>query len=409
MQERTILHLDIDCFAVSVERMRQPELSGKPVIVGHTAGGRGLVACASYEARRAGAHVGMPLKMALRRVPTATVIQEDSSFYEVYSQRSFKFLWGEAPVVEKAGLDDFYLDITGCDRLFGGDLQQWGQRLARSFLEEMGLPVSIGIGANKMVARLATWLAKPGHILRIPPGSEAEFLQQIPLNLLPGVGSATRERLRDFGINRVGELLAVGEEPLHLLFGEAGTALWRHANGDCNEPVKPTALHRAIRHSYRFPQETDSPEELAAAAVYLAQQLAYSLRLHCLSCPRATLKLTYSDGMCESHGLELLFPTDQDRYLIPAVRAAMSKLLHRRVRVRELRLTAPFVSHDDGQYDMFFEQGRRSVLGVIRATDDVRAKFGFEKLVSVGALRNGARVTESLQGHLREEKCTASS
>jgi len=383
---RSVLHIDIDCFAASAERLRHPQLHGKPLIISHVAGGRQMVACASYEARRGGAHPGMPLRLATRRVPKATVLQHDAAYYEPLSRAALEFFRAKAPVVEAAGNDAFYLDITGCDKLFGGDLLRWSHGLAARFRREIGLPVSMGLATNKLVARLATWLAKPGHVIRVCAGGEADFLAELPVRLLPGVGDVTRERLRDFGVDRVGQLADLGDDTLELLFGAQGAEMCRHARGEDDEPVKPTALHRVIQHTHVFTRETDAPLELQAATVHLAQQLAYSLRQHRVRCARATLKLTYTDGVVESHGLDLLVPTDLDQFLVPAAREALAKLLQRRVRVRQLTLTAPFRSEGDGQFDLFQEQGRRSMASLVRATDAVRERFGFEKLIAVGAV-----------------------
>ena len=384
--QRMILHTDVDCFAVSVERARNPSLAKRPVIIGVEAGGRGLVTSVSYEARRLGARTGMPLSIARRRFPQAAFFPEDRLACEAVSHQLFELLRGRAPVVEACSLDDFYLDVTGCEELFGGDFTRWAQRVGREVRRDLGLPLSMGLASNKMVARIATALAKPARLVRVCPGDEADFLASVSVHLLPGAGSNVLERLEGFGVRTIGELAAMGEECLVLLFGKHGTELLRRARGEFHEPVKATALHRHLTQTQVLAKDTADTRLLEAVAVRLGQRIAWGLRSNQLTATRVTLELTYGDGAIVTHGLQLDTPTDNEREMIKAARKALHAAFQRRVRVRALRIKAWFVPHGDGQFDLFHELERRSVRRLFNAIDEVRNRHGFSAMVSASAI-----------------------
>jgi DNA polymerase-4 len=333
-----------------------------------------------------GARTGMPLTIARRRFPQAVVLTEDRRAQEVASRQLFELLQGKAPLVEAASLDDFYLDVTGCEELFGGDMLRWAQRLAGQVRAELGLPLSMGLAGNKMVARIATAVSKPSGLLQVWPGHEAEFLTPVSVWMLPGVGNAVYDRLKGFGVRTVGELVAMGEECLALLFGKHGEELWRRAHGESHEPVKPTALHQAITQTHTLSKDSADTALLESVAVRLAQKIAWNLRRNELSATRASLELTYSDGAMATHGLELNSPTDSEREMIAAARKALHAVFRRRVRVRALRIKAWFIPHEQGQFDMFQEMERRSVRGLFTAIDEVRSRHGFKAMLSASAI-----------------------
>lgn len=387
-----ILHVDVDAFAVSVERVLNPALSHRPVIVGAEAGGRGLVICASYEARRLGVRPGMPVALARRRYPETLLLPGNPAEYERFSWRLFELLRDSAPMAEAASLDDFYLDLTGCRSLFGGDLLHWAAQLARRIRKETGLPVSMGLASNRMVARIATCLAKPRHVLHVPAGAEGEFLSPVGVRLLPGVGRETRRRLDECGVRRIGQMHALGEERLRLLFGTAGSTLWLRARGECHEPVRACALHQTLSCTHQFDQDTANPDQVEGGMVLLAGRLAWNLRRHGVRCVQVTLELTYADGATASRTARLDATTDREEDLIPALREALSGTFRRRVRVRRLRLTAPFLSASElGQSDLFSEERRRRDSALHEAIDKVRARHGFQSLIPAPALLSRGR------------------
>ena len=383
----SVLHVDADAFAASVERVLNPALRGRPLVIGAEGGGRGLVTCASYEARRLGIHPGMPVSAARRRFPDAIFLPGNPARYEAFSRRLFEALRARVPVAEAASLDDFFLDLTGCERLFGGDLLGWSAALARSVAAEVGIPVSMGLAPNKMLARIATRLAKPGHVLHVPAGCERDFLAPVAVRLLPGVGREGRRRLREFGVQRIGQLAALGEERLHLLFGPAGSTLLRRAQGECHEPVRNSVLDRTFSTAHLFDQDTAAPEVLEGAADLLAQKLAWTLRRHGLLYARATLELTYADGAVARSSVCPDHPTDREQDLAGPVRTALRTAFHRRVRVRSLRLIAPLDEPAaEGQADLFHEEERRRDRSLHRAIDQIRARHGFRALITAPGL-----------------------
>jgi DNA polymerase IV len=381
-----ICHMDVDAFAVSVERALDRKLVGRPVVTGNWAGGRGLVACASYEARKLGVRAGMPLARAKRRAPRAVYLPENQPAYEEHSARLQLFLCTMVPTVEAATLDDFYLDVTGCEKLFGGDLLRWTIKQARKIRAETALPVSAGIGSNKLIARLATRLAKPGNVVVVQPGQEEEFLADVPVKCLPGIGEVGAGRLQDFGINRVGELAQLDDETLTLLFGTAASAIRHHARGGCDEPVKARGFHRRICLNHVFDEDTARPEILEAAAAQLGQRLAWILRQHDHYCKHATLEMFYADGMCVSRKFLPEIPTDEEFCLAPIAREALKAAFSRRVRIRRLRLYCSYVPRREAALDLFAEDARRKRKDLVTAIDEIRERYGFNKLLFTSSL-----------------------
>lgn len=384
--ERLIVHVDVDAFAVSVARADDTCLRGRCVVVGNDAGGRGRVACASYEARKYGVRVGMPLAIVRRRLPETLILSPDPVQLCQSSARFHEVLAGMAPVVEVASLDDVYMDITGCRKLFGGDLLRWMRKVARCVENETGLPVSMGLGSNKMIARIATWLAKTGHGIAVMPSDEPAFLANAPVHLLPGVGNTITQRLLEYEIRSVGQLLEIGEERLCTLFGQAGGALWKCARGEWPDPVKPTAVHRLIVHGHVFEPDTVNPELLSSAASLLTQRLAWDLRRNGARCGSVELVLTYSDGGSSTRTIRPGLLANSESVFWPLIRAALFAMFQRRVRVRKLNLCARYEHEHVGQRDFLELHAQERCENLQSSIDRVRARHGLRSLVSATAL-----------------------
>ncbi|MCX7718892.1 MAG: hypothetical protein N2111_10900 [Candidatus Sumerlaeaceae bacterium] len=380
-----ILHLDVDAFAVSVARVLDPGLEGRTILVGHEAGGRGVVACACYAARRAGVRAGMLLSRARRRLPEAVFVPSDPLRWEQFSDRLLEFLAGRAPLVERAALDDFFLDLTGCARLLG-EPSRWAAALAADVRRATGLPVSMGLATNKFVAHIAARIAKPGRLCIVPPGCESAFLEPVSLTLVPGLGRSAIARLREMGLYRAGQLAALGPELLGLLLGPRGSLMHRRICGMDHEPVTPTALHRFLHYEYDFSGDTADPALVEAGAALLAQRLAGDLRRHRLLTACADLFLVYSDGVTASRRLSLVYASDADADFVAAARTAARAGFRRRVRVRRLVLRAPFEVAADSPPDLFADLRRRRLRAFHEAVDAVRRRHGFESLVSLCSL-----------------------
>lgn len=388
-----ICYIDVDAFAVSVERAIHPELRERPLIVTTQTADRGLVACASWDLRARGVRPGMPVSVARRRAEKALFLPPNPITAQRASRRLFSFLQDQAPVVELDKIDGFFLDMTGCERWMGCPVIDWMQRLVQKIRRETRLPVSGGIAASKLMARLATRVAKPGGILQVTPGDEQDFLAPVAVGLLPGVGTATRRELREFGIHTVGQLRALGEETVLRLYGHGpGGGLWRHAHGFCQEPVVATPAARMLEFDHAFEEDTSRPDDLEQAAALLAQRLCWEMRgLDILSCT-ARISLIYSDGHHACRVLKMDTATTDEAELTQSLRRAALLAFGRRVRVRSLHLAAALHQQGEGQYDFFQEEKQRRAGRLHAAIDQVRTRHGFSALIQAGGAQPGRRV-----------------
>ncbi len=385
-----IIYIDVDAFAVAVERILNRDLSGRVVVISTQTPDRGLVACASYEARALGVRAGMPLAAARRRVERAVFLGPNPLEYEKASRRLFAFLHDHAPVVEADKMDGFFLDLTGCERWMNCHPTVWASRLARKIYGDVRLPVSFGIASNKMVARMAARVAKPGRAICILPGCEADFISPVSVGLLPGVGKKARQELREFGIRRIGQMVHLGDEPLRRIYGHTtGNALWQRAQGIFHEPVKATPIAETLHYDHLFPGDSSRIDEIEAGAALLAQRLAWKLRDCGARCCSARIDLVYSDGHHCARRLRIFSPSDRDTDLIDAVRRAAGHAFRRRVCVRSVHLTAALHQQDDSQYDLFQEQKQRRTSRLYQAIDEVRAKHGFASILIAGGVASG--------------------
>ena len=224
MQARTIFHVDMDAFFVSVEELFDPSLKGKPVVVGGRANERGVVSAASYAVRKFGVHSAMPLRRAYQLCPKAVFLPGHPTRYREYSGKVHQVLKKFSPRVEMASIDEAYLEMTGTDRLLGPPLQA-GDRLHQAIADETGLSCSIGIGTSRLVAKICSAMAKPNGMLSVMPGAEANFLAPLDIRKVPGVGKVTEKGFRKRGIHKIGQLSELGEEYLEKTWGKIGLAL----------------------------------------------------------------------------------------------------------------------------------------------------------------------------------------
>ncbi|MBX7246546.1 MAG: hypothetical protein K1X53_13700 [Candidatus Sumerlaeaceae bacterium] len=375
-----IVHLDVDAFGASVVRVLNPRLRGRPIVVGHEVGGRGLVSCASYEARSLGARAGMPLAVVRRRVPGAVIVSPAPAEEFRLSTQLFAVSADAAPVAEATTIDDIYLDITGCYELFGRDLLRWSQRLARNIRSETGLPVSMGVGSSKFVARVATWAAKTGRVASVVPGQEQEFVAAAPVHLLPGAGDMLCERLNEYGVQTVGQLIALGEERFCMLFGLTAKRLWDIASCRYHDPVRATRRHGYVTHEYRLDEDTTDPLILSAIASRLVQRIIWDLRRRGFYCDAGELLVTYSDDGTASRALALESPTCNERTLGALAQSALQKACSRRVRVRKLLLRARYKPSLLVQGDFFDDDCVRKDRSLARAIDEVHERHGINTL-----------------------------
>jgi len=323
---RRVFHVDLDAFFVSVELTRRPELRGKPVIVGRRH--RGVVASASYEARKYGVRSAMPISRALRLCPQAVIIEPDHSLYRRVSQGFHEILGRFSPLVEPLGMDEAYLDMTGSEPSLGNPLEA-AAGIKSEIRDRLGIPASVGIASSKLVAKIASSLAKPDGLLEVPEGQERDFLSPLPVDMLPGVGPRTAKVLRRLGIDTIGDLASLPVSRLRGLLGSQGLVLHYYALGRDDSPVSPPGEARSISRSTTFPRDITEHRLLEAALAYLTEKVGLELRTRGKAAAWVTLKVRYADFETHQLSQKLKTPHDSDGVLFRAARALMERQLSR--------------------------------------------------------------------------------
>ncbi|MEJ2740208.1 MAG: DNA polymerase IV, partial [Dehalococcoidia bacterium] len=290
---RGIFHIDLDAFFVSVEQDYAPELRGRPVIVGGQPDRRGVVAAASYEARAFGIRSAMPLSRAYRLCPQAIFLQGNYSRYREASEKFMSILSEFSPVIEPAGLDEAYIDITGCDMY--GPPRKMALTLKKRVREELHLIASIGIASCKIVAKIASDLEKPDGLVEVPAGKEKEFLAPLPVERLPGVGKKTGQVMKDAGILTIGQLAALPEVWVKARLGAAGIMLHRYANGIDNRKVEAPGEAKSISRETTLAEDTHDVQALISILRYLCEKVGATLRQREKRAGSISLKLRYDD------------------------------------------------------------------------------------------------------------------
>jgi len=291
---RRVMHVDLDAFFVSVERVRAPALKGKPVVVGGRPGGRGVVASASYEARAFGLHSGMPLATASRLCPQAVFIEGNFARYREASKGFMAILTDFSPFLEPGGLDEAYLEATGFESLYGS-IRGMALAIKKRVREELGLPASIGIAGCKVVAKVASDESKPDGLIEVASGGDAAYLAPLPLGKLPGIGRKTEPVLRGMGVATIGELATMPVTMLKSRFGVSGEHLLRLARAVDDRKIVPPSEARSISRETTFARDSRDQEFLLATLSYLSERVGADLRRHERQARCVALKLRYAD------------------------------------------------------------------------------------------------------------------
>ncbi len=296
---RTIFHVDMDAFFVSVEELFDPSLKGKAVVVGGQRGDRGVVSAASYEARKFGIHSALPLRTAAKLCPHAIFVDGHPERYRECSEKVFQVLQSFSPQVEMASIDEAYLDMTGTARLHGPPLQA-AHKLHRRMKEDTRLNCSIGIGSSRLIAKVSSAQAKPNGVLYIVPGEEAKFLAPLDVRAIPGVGKVTESNLHALGIKKVGDLARLEESELEERFGKwglalAGKARGQDAGGWFDSEVGADTDAKSISHEHTYNEDTADPNQLEATLMRLSEMVGRRLREANFYARTIQLKLRYCD------------------------------------------------------------------------------------------------------------------
>jgi DNA polymerase-4 len=362
--------MDLDSFFVSVERLRDDRLLGKPVIVGGMSD-RGVVAACSYESRVFGVHSAMPMRMARKLCPDAIVLRGDFEAYSKYSDGVTKLITERAPVVEKASIDEFYLDMTGMDRFFG--TYKFASELRETIQKETGLQISFGLSVNKTVSKVATNHIKPAGQMQVPMGEEKAFLAPMPVGKIPMIGTVTAQTLRNMGISQVGTLSQMPMRVLERTFGKSGVMLWERANGIDLSPVVPYHEQKSLSKEMTFDKDTTDVNKLRRLLISMTEQLATDLRQkgQCTSC--ITVKLRYSNF--DTHTKQQVLPaTASDHLLMPAVLDLFEKLYDRRLLIRLVGIRFSKLLQGQEQLNLFDDSAKLAPL--YQAIDRIRKRYG---------------------------------
>lgn len=382
MVARSILHLDLDSFFVSVERLKNAALIGKPVVIGGTSG-RGVVSSCSYEARKYGVRSAMPMRQALRLCPDAVVVRGDMEGYSKYSRLVAEVLQAKAPVVEQASIDEFYLDLTGMDRFYG--CEKYSAELKRTVVKETGLPISYALAVNKLVSKIGTNEAKPNGALYVPGGTERAFMDPLAVSKIPMVGQKTSMQLSSMGVKTIHTLRQVPVRLLEREFGVHGRTLWERAHAIDDTPVVPYHEQKSLSTERTFQTDTTDVAYLRACLVRMVERLAFDLRKMGKLTACVTVKIRYSDFNTYTQQRTLPL-TANDSVLIAVAKELLDKVYAKRMLVRLIGLRFSHLVQGSPQIHLF--EDVPEMVSLYQAMDVLRHKYGASVIgrgVSVGS------------------------
>ncbi len=377
---RNILHLDLDSFFVSVERLINSELKKRPLLVGGISD-RGVVAACSYETRAFGVHSGMPMKLARRLCPEAIVLRGNSGTYTKYSDLITEIIKSEVPAFEKASIDEFYADLSGMDQFFG--TYKFASELRTKIIRESGLPISLGLSINKIVSKVATGEAKPNNQIKIDQGYEKQFLAPLPIRKIPMIGEKTGLTLQRLGIRIVSDLQKLPEELLLQTLGKTGGVIWRRAQGIDHSPVITYNERKSISTERTFDYDTIDMTLLRELLIAMTENLAYQLRRGQKLTSCVSVKIRYADFDTQSRQLKIPY-TSADHLLIPRILELFNALYNRRLRVRLIGVKFSHLAGGNYQINLFDDN--ESAIQLYQAIDRMRLRFGDRSIIRASSL-----------------------
>jgi DNA polymerase-4 len=368
--QKNILHLDLDTFFVSCERLIDSRLQNRPLLVGGT-GSRGVVAACSYETRLFGIHSGMSMKVARRLCPQAVVIKGNSGIYTKYSHLVTEIIKEHVPVFEKASVDEFYADLTGMDKFYG--TYKYASELRQKIMKDSGLPISFGLSSNKIVSKVATGEAKPNNQLKIDSGFEKSFLAPLSIRKIPSVGEKTYQILRNLGVDKVSVVQQMPVEMMVSALGANGMTIWKRAHGIDNPPLIPFHERKSISTERTFNKDTIDTERLRTTIFAMAENLAFQLRRADKLAGTLSIKIRYSDFNTYSKQVKITY-SSADHTIIPKALELFEKLYNRRLLVRLVGVKLTDIVSGNYQINLFDDT--EELLNLYNAMDHVREKYG---------------------------------
>jgi len=378
--ERSIVHMDLDTFFVSCERLIDSKLNNKPVLIGGTSD-RGVVASCSYEARKYGVHSAMPMRMAKQLCPEAIVLRGNSGIYTKYSKLVTDVINESVPLYEKSSIDEFYIDLTGMDQFFG--CNQLASELRSKIMRETGLPISFGLSANKTVSKIATGEAKPNNEIKVNVGTEKPFLAPLSVRKIPMVGEKTYNSLCDLGIRKI---QTVQDMPINMMtrvFGKHGTSIWKKANGIDNTPVIKYHERKSISTERTFDKDTTDIVKLKSIIVAMAENLIFQLRRGDKLTACITFKIRYSDFQTYTKQKKISY-SSSDHAILPVVMELYESLYQRRLLVRLIGVKFSHLVSGGHQINLFEDNDK--ILNLYQAMDKMRERYGDRAVIRASGM-----------------------
>ncbi|MBN9349148.1 MAG: DNA polymerase IV [Chitinophagaceae bacterium] len=386
--QRHIAHMDLDSFYVSVERLRNRKLEGKPVLIGGT-GDRAVVASCSYEARKFGVQSAMPMKIARRLCPHAIIVRGDMELYSKYSSQVTEVINDSVPLFEKSSIDEFYMDMTGMERFFG--CVKYIHELKNKIGRECGLPISYAVSANKLISKVATNEVKPNGQIEIQFGQEKSFLAPLSVAKIPGIGKQTAFLLIKMGVETVKTLSEIPGEMLENLLGKNGAELWRRANGIDDSPVVPYHEQKSISTENTFSQDTIDLDFLHREIVRMTEKIGFELRSQNKLTGCITIKLRYSNFETFTKQETIVY-TNADHILIDKAMHLFEKLYDRRMLIR---LVGVRFSHlIPGNYQISLFEDTQETIHLYQSIDSIKRRFGENLIMKASGLHPSSKEGE---------------
>jgi DNA polymerase-4 len=392
---KTIFHVDMDAFFVSVEELFDPSLKGKAVVVGGQRGERGVVAAASYEARKFGVHSAMPLRTAEKLCPHAIFVNGHPERYRECSDKVYEILNLFSPLVEMASIDEAYLDMTGTNRLHGPPLKA-AHSLHKKIKDITQLNCSIGIGTSRLIAKVSSAKAKPHGVLFVMPGQEAKFLAPLDVRDIPGVGRVTEKNLQALGIHQVGDLAKLDDAYLEEKFGKWGLALAGKsrgfdAGGWFDTEVGADTEAKSISHEHTYNEDTADAQQLEATLMQLSQMVGRRLRESRFFARTIQLKLRYKDFTTITRAHSLPDATQIDTEIFQQIRILFRKNWKKGSAVRLLGVHVSSFEEATQQGDLLEGNRRERWQQALTAADKLRDRYGESSVTIASGLKAGFR------------------
>ena len=375
---KIIFHLDLDTYFVSVERILNPNLNGKPVIVGALPEyGRGVISACSYEAREYGLHSAMPINQAYKLCPNGIYLRGTMEEYSKYSKEVKNLLEQYAPVIQQASIDEFYMDFTGTKKTYGS-MFAFGKELQAKIKSELKLPCSIGIGSNKTIAKICSDYAKPMGVTYIMPGMEKEFLAPLPVEVIPGVGKVMLKSLHSKGFYKVGDITKVSEEYFTVTFGKSGISLWNKANGNGSTNFSHDHKNVSISKERTYGKDEMNQDEIEKTLFNLTEKVCQILRDKNWEATTVSIKLRDFKFATITRA-KTIRATNDDKIIFEMAVKLFRKAYNKNVPIRLIGIHLTKFSEVNIQGSLFDVENRDRA-NMLKAVTSIRDKFGFSSI-----------------------------